>query len=691
MTDQFRVGNNVQASQAQNNVQNVQDIQNDAPHEIAHARPSKLSVALRIIAGIFTLGISEGIRFIAHKIRSAEPRGNQVQPQNPDMIPAANPGVDQSNRALAEKIIKNNIPENIKTALNEVAQEYRNKFGNRAVPENVNTLLNELGKNNRPMVIQLRYAVQDAHEEITPENIKPLFENILKEHVEFLAIKSALAEECDNTSIPLGPQALQSLAREFIGKKAAQQNIDTLDDAKNFITSVPEKNEIIKKHQLNFIASAENLKGNKIFPEDNLVVKTAKKVINDLNANFNGFLKSDKIEDLLLFSSISENRSIHTELSETIKNAQNVNAVTQERLETEIYSILNTDLKNYALNNILKNKFEEAEIPVLSDTVTTSYIDVLRKSITDFDAEVKTAKSTNELTAIVNKYSNLIDTKLNEIKANIHEIENRYLGEVNEEVKPVLKKMIHSVLFDNGNKQKSELFVQEQVQYMKHWKNFEASKSFPGFDRILNTVKKDLSYLEGTHADDEFMNIYQDNIYSTFVADANRYKYVINGEELPRKTDVVLNTVKNTFTNPVDQQFISKLANQRLFANVSLVQNFNVVNGQQIGMDGQPYKYQGTELYHNNMGNVIAQDNPQDSTLKKDTESVFYINVDNEKKTGSVVFTGKSYLTTRTPPLTSYGAVEFTLKCNFTLSEGNEIGLPTIDSMEISQKFGNPY
>lgn len=687
MSDHIRVNgnNNVQAPVAQDNVQN------DAPQEIARAKTSKLSVALRVIAGVFTLGISEGIRFIVNKCRVSEPRGNQVHPQNPAMVPAANPEVDLANQALSDSIVKNNIPDNIKIALSEVAHEYRNTYGNKAVPEELYSFLESPGKNGRPMVLALRNAINSSQVEITAENIKPIFDNIVKENIQFLGIKAVIAEKCENTGIPLGPSALQSLTNEFMSKKNEQHNIDNLDDARAFVADIPEENEIISMHQMKYITSSENLKRDKIFPENNVIVKAVKKVIREFDEKFNGFLKSDKIEELLNKPSSKNNTFVYAKLTSLINHAQNVNDITQEQIEAEIYEHLDADLKDHGLRNILNNKFAQAEIPLFSDALKTSYIDVLRKDIPEFENDVNNAKNTQELTEVVNKHSNLIDVKLNEIKANINEIENRYLGEVNDELKPVLKQMIRCVLFDNDNKQQSEIFIHEQVQYMKNWKNFEYSDSLAASNEMLNHIQIDLSHLEGDPAPGETQNKYKDNLYTTFIADSTRFVYIINDEEMPRQTEPVTGKVKSLLTNPLDLQFVTKLANQRLYANVANVQHFDIINGEKIGIDGNTFKYEGTEQYYNDQSKVIEADNPIGTDFKKDHNQTFKITISEDKKTGTVEFIKKVYLTTRNKPIVSFGSLTISGKYNFTLAAGNQFGFPTLDSMKVSQTFGNPF
>ena len=70
----------------------------DAPAELRGARPSAGTYAGRVILGIFTLGISEGIRALVHHARAGEAPAPRVAGEH---LPPAPPRADAFNRGLA--------------------------------------------------------------------------------------------------------------------------------------------------------------------------------------------------------------------------------------------------------------------------------------------------------------------------------------------------------------------------------------------------------------------------------------------------------------------------------------------------------------------------------------------------------------------------------------------------------------
>lgn len=102
-----------------------------APAELHGARPSAAALAGRIVAGIFTLGISEGIRAIVHHARA----GAAPEPRAPVQdLPPAQPRADIFNRSLADGLAHGNVPVEHQAAVREAFDELRARFGADLVP-----------------------------------------------------------------------------------------------------------------------------------------------------------------------------------------------------------------------------------------------------------------------------------------------------------------------------------------------------------------------------------------------------------------------------------------------------------------------------------------------------------------------------------------------------------------------------
>lgn len=102
-----------------------------APAGLHGARPSAAALAGRIVAGIFTLGISEGIRAIVHHARAGAAPEPRVPVQD---LPQAHPRADIFNRSLADGLAHGNVPVEHQAAVREAIDELRARFGADLVP-----------------------------------------------------------------------------------------------------------------------------------------------------------------------------------------------------------------------------------------------------------------------------------------------------------------------------------------------------------------------------------------------------------------------------------------------------------------------------------------------------------------------------------------------------------------------------
>ena len=86
----------------------------DVPAELRGARPSAGAVAGRVLLGIFTLGISEGVRALVHHARAEAAPAPRVTGAN---IPQAGPRADAFNASLADGLRRGTLPPAYRAAL----------------------------------------------------------------------------------------------------------------------------------------------------------------------------------------------------------------------------------------------------------------------------------------------------------------------------------------------------------------------------------------------------------------------------------------------------------------------------------------------------------------------------------------------------------------------------------------------
>ena len=154
------------------------------PEGARQIRSSRGSRAGRIVLGIFTLGISEGIRAIVHACRRAPdpeprlaPQAAGVPPEVPVAqqagLPPAEPSADVANRALAATLAQ--MPEDgpFKAAIEEALAPYAEVLGTDYAQTGLNGL-----PFSRELLMQVSSAVTASADRVTPEGLRAITEQI---------------------------------------------------------------------------------------------------------------------------------------------------------------------------------------------------------------------------------------------------------------------------------------------------------------------------------------------------------------------------------------------------------------------------------------------------------------------------------------------------------------------------------
>ncbi len=139
-----------------------------APPELQGARPSRGAVIGRIFAGIFTLGLSEGILAMVRHARAGSAPAPRVAAES---IPPAPPRADMFNRELATSLLKNELPPAYRAAVNEALGELRARFGADVIPEGV-MLGNWPG--GQSLMFNISGMLRAAADEVSPQVLRAM-------------------------------------------------------------------------------------------------------------------------------------------------------------------------------------------------------------------------------------------------------------------------------------------------------------------------------------------------------------------------------------------------------------------------------------------------------------------------------------------------------------------------------------
>ncbi len=191
------------------NIQNQQPIMQNqqvqtanettAPAVLQKAKPSVGSTVCRVLAGIFSLGLSEGVFAICRHIKknAAQVRGAG------EALPAAEPAIVMQNRALSTQFKNDSLPPEFKAAVAEAFSELRAGFGEKVLPKCSTVqefLANTTIQNGfRKEVIKgAANAIKNSQTEISPQDLKNCIIEKASPKLASLAAHVCILEQAEN-------------------------------------------------------------------------------------------------------------------------------------------------------------------------------------------------------------------------------------------------------------------------------------------------------------------------------------------------------------------------------------------------------------------------------------------------------------------------------------------------------------
>ena len=163
-----------------------------APAELQGARPSRGARIGRVLLGIFTLGVSEGIRALIRFTSEALAQAERRVAADPG-IPAARPRADAFNQSIADGLKKQALPPAFQAAVAEAIEEMRARFGTEVVPEGTTlaTIPDSYG-----IRAELSKELRAMGEEVTPQILRAKMEARLQQAYPKVALEQRIAEHC---------------------------------------------------------------------------------------------------------------------------------------------------------------------------------------------------------------------------------------------------------------------------------------------------------------------------------------------------------------------------------------------------------------------------------------------------------------------------------------------------------------
>ncbi len=185
----------------------------EAPAELRGARLSSGRRALRVVLGIFTLGISEGVLALVRHAREGQVPQPRVAAAG---LPAAPPRADVFNKEIADGLHDNKIPATFQAAVGEALEQLRNRFGAEYVPQDASLATLPQG---RELCHTLGLALKRMPDELSPQVLRAQVEEKGVQLIARQAMQSRVAACCAEIGYDAGRPGLISSA--FLSKNPA--------------------------------------------------------------------------------------------------------------------------------------------------------------------------------------------------------------------------------------------------------------------------------------------------------------------------------------------------------------------------------------------------------------------------------------------------------------------------------------
>ena len=231
------------AAQQQQNVGGP-EARSGAPAELQGAHASPLRTFGRILAGIFTLGISEGIRAIIRHVKA----GEAPAPRNPAAdLPPAPPRADIFNKSIASEFQANNLPPDFKAAVTEAFDRMEARFGEDMFPKDSKLRTSP----QTSLGLEVRDTLRQTDEAITPQAFSALVEKKATSALLHNVMTAHATDLCDSIGFKKSPSLL---AGNFLNGtpeiRAAMDNITDRASLDHFMaTHLPRLEMSIRLNQ----------------------------------------------------------------------------------------------------------------------------------------------------------------------------------------------------------------------------------------------------------------------------------------------------------------------------------------------------------------------------------------------------------------------------------------------------------
>ncbi|MCR5537265.1 MAG: hypothetical protein K6F05_07645 [Succinivibrio sp.] len=287
-----------------------------------------------------------------------------------------------------------------------------------------------------------------------------------------------------------------------------------------------------------------------------------------------------------------------------------------------------------------------------------------------------------------------LSDKVQEIKENQQEIQAEFLNSVAPEVVPLTEALISGLPLDAEHKGASRQYLNSQLKLMQYWHDLTfKDKLDEGFyAEFLKELQEDYSKLKESSSGSQKSSSYVRDLHKQLLADAAQLRYVFNGQELKasnhkERAAKVTAKFEEVFSNELDLQFMSKLANQSLINHLLSYLDLSLVK-----QPSDALKNSG--LFVHNCKILSAASAPVKEGNFKAANSIS-LKVNGDQSEFECLYIQTYYLVPLSLPFDELsgfdlGTCQLQLKVAGKLVKGSAEGIPQLESLKIAQSFAAP-
>ncbi|MBQ7609209.1 MAG: hypothetical protein IJU76_14770 [Desulfovibrionaceae bacterium] len=633
----------------------------EVPKELQNAKPvshsSGWKIAGRVALAVVTIGFSElfrlaylGIKSCCSSARPTEAPAPRVQGKAKG-VPAVDPEISKQNATLTKPLFGNSAwPQEYKDSIDSLMNDLRTQYGDQIIPEGVtlkdlSDTMNKFGLNPRQ---DLFYAMKGSKQAISPDMLQQLIKQTFVPAINQMILTST-AEDYAQQIGGLGGLDMKRIVK----------NLLTDPELKQQLQSATNKTEVLR------LADDMNLRQK---------IKSYQEAINGVLDELRVKFGAERVpKDLTAALSLEyDGQTMRSNLNSSVSGW--TKPISAQNLRLALQKYLVKPLIHQSVENALTEKAKAMGVPVNRRSIMLLARSTLKQPeiFNVLNNAANHEKLKNALSAMG------LEVLLLAQRDTIERLYTAHSDKVQPELKPLLRTFIEGLSFAPSDAAASEREVIDMVNRMKNWKNLDGSEEVrqPLNDAFKQDYAADLTRLEGSGESTG----YTDNIYNQLPLDADRSDYSINGQVIDKidAAQNLTNAVKNAVPDPKDQQFISKLINQRMWGClVSATSSKTLPSG--ASLDNLPG------------GEILPSTPPGSSQLLQDAKinSVFTVNVSPDKKTAVVTGTLVDQMNYGSLQVDGdkpyFGLVKFTFTFNLNLN-AHENGQGVAD-FKLGQEF----